>query len=424
MKKRSTQKSFSLGSQASFDWQVREDSSQSATETVASIDAPTPRRRPWTLLAAITLAVLALGYWGGQALMQRAEANLEQVEAEVAEALLLERNDAGGDYRPPNLTNLDAEIAEEWGAGVSLIELHMDMALVEVIINQPSEPWYTQPYQVARVLRQDGKGWQPIAPAHTFWRDQQTLASTYFEFSHSGRDEQALTAVTADLESAYLRMHKDLALTPPAPNAQLPIKIALVNGSPVRVTDLSYSGDTLIIPPPDLIPRPLHISHAEALRQTITYALAVKLFTERQAETPVPCTWNAVAEGIGLWLRWENHTLPSRRQWIYQSTINEWGQTPNVPRLGDLLSFPLSCTRPPSILEVEVLNSGRPIPRAELASTLIAYIAATHGREVITEILQGLDDFTDWDDLTQRTLGMPAHVLEAEWQTYLASQAP
>jgi hypothetical protein len=352
-------------------------------------------------------------------LVQRAEENLIQVEAEVAEALLLEN-----ESRPPNTALLNSQIAAEWGEGVTLLELHMDTALVDVVINQPSETWHNQPYRVARVLRQDGKGWQLIEPVNRFWSDRRTLETAYFDLSYGRRDEGVLQEVAAELDAAYLQMHTDLALPQPARGELVPIRIALVEGSSIRVTDLSYSGDTLIIPPSDLIPRPLAMSNAEALRQAITYSLAVKLFVEAQEQYATPCLWNAVADGVGLWLRWEGHTLPSRRRWLYENMLSEWKKPSSVPRLDDLLSFPLSCSRPPTILEAEIRNSGRPIPRQELASTLIEYMVATHGRQFVPQMLRDLDEFTDWDDFAQRSIGTSAQELEAGWQAYLRDQAP
>jgi hypothetical protein len=425
MKKRKANKSLSMGRQASFDWQVREDTPQGVTETVVSI-APPQRRRRWSIWVACALVVMVAGYWGADTLLRRAEAELELVEADVAPDIA-EVIPAEGNYRPPNLEHLSAQIAEEWGEDVSLLELHMDMALVNVVIDQPSEAWYDQPYRVARVLRQDGKGWQLIEPAYSFWSERRTLDTDFLALDFSQRDEDTVRAIVAKVEASYLRLHEDLALSAPTPGERVPIRIALVEGSPVRVTDLSYSGDTLIIPPPDLIPRPLTMSKVEALRQTITYALAVKLFGESQTQAPAPCAWSAVAEGVGVWLRWEDHSLPSRRKWIYESTIQEWRNTSNVPQnvpqLADLLSFPLNCSRPPSILEVEVLNSGRPMSRPELASTLVDYMVTTHGREIVPQLLAGLGGFSDWDDLAQQTVNLSSEELEAGWQAYLLAEA-
>jgi hypothetical protein len=423
MKKRKANKSLSMGRQASFDWQVREDSPQGVAETVASIAAP-PRRQPWALWVVATLVVMVAGYWGADTLLRRAEAELDLVEADVAQVMPAEVIPAEGAFRPPNLAHINAQIAEEWGEDVSLIELHMDMALVNVVIDQPSEAWFDGPYRVARVLRQDGKGWQLIEPAYSFWSERRTLDTDYFAIDFSRRDEDTVRAIVADLEANYLRLHEDLSLPAPVPGQRVPIRIGLVEGSAVRVTDLSYSGDTLIIPPPDLVPRPLDLSNVEVLRQTITYALAVRLYTESQTQVPAPCTWSGVAEGVGVWLRWEDHHLPSRRKWIYESTIHEWRTTSNVPQLADLLAFPLNCSRPPTILEIDVLNSGRPIPRPELAATLVDYMVTLQGREIVPQILAGLGEVSDWDDLAQRTVNLSAEELEAGWQAHLLAEAP
>jgi hypothetical protein len=407
-----------MGGQASFNWQLRDDSTEGQEETLAVINNQA-KRRSWLILSVCSLLVLVVGYWGGQKLIERAEANLEIVEAEVAEAILLET-----DYRPPNLTYIRDDISSEWGQNVSLLELYGDSALVEIEIDQPSEAWHSGPYRVARVLQQDSRGWQPIEPVQIFWGNRRTLETRYFSLTYGKRDAEAATDVAKELDALYLRLREDLALRPPARNDRVAIDIAYVPGSTVRVTDLSYRGDTLIVPPPDLVPRPLDISNTETLRQAITYSLAAKLFDEAQEQAPVPCTWNAVAEGVALWLRWEGHTLPSRRHWLYERMINEWRNPASPPRLDDLLTFPLSCSRPPTVLEVELLNSGRAMPRQELASTLIAYLVATYGREVAPALLQHLGDYSDWEDFAQSTAGISAKELQDGWQSYLVEQEP
>ena len=369
------------------------------------------------MLAGCVLLAIVIAYWGGQQLMQRAEAYLMQVEAEVADALLLESSS-----RPPVQADRIVADFNEWSKDVTLLELNMDIALVNVIVSHPNEIWYDQPYRVGRILRQSADGWQSIDPTNIFWNRQRTLETAYFRLDYGPRDEGAVKEAISAFEEAYLRLHTDLALPSPAAGDVMNIKIALIEGSTVRATDLTYSGETLFIPPPDMIPRPLDMSNAEALRQAITYALAVKLFTKEQELFPTPCTWSAIAEGIGLWLRWEGHTLPSRRRWVYEDTLREQGKVESLPRLNELLSFPLSCSRPPSILEAEILNSGRPIPRQELASTLIEYIVATNGRQIIPQLLHDLDISTDWDDLAHSALGISAEELETGWQGYLSER--
>jgi hypothetical protein len=417
MKKRTARKAIQMGRQASFNWQLRDDSSNGGEETLVNIANPS-RQRAWLTLLVCTLAVLVIGYWGGQWLIGRAEENLGIVEAEITDAVIL-----ANEVRPPNLPALGADIASEWGDNVTLVELYFDTALVEVQISEPSEAWHEAPYRVARVLRQDSHGWQLIEPAHVFWSNRRTLETRYFQLTYSQRDASAVDKVAPELDAIYLRLRKDLALPAPAPRERVEIDIALVEGSAIRVTDLSYRGNTLIIPPPDLVPRPLDISNTETLRQAITYSLAVKLFSEAQELSPVPCAWNAVAEGVALWLRWEGHTLPSRRRWLYESMVNEWSNPSSLPRLDDLLSFPLSCSPPPSVLEAEILNSGRAMPRQELASTLIEYLVANYGRQVAPNLLRDLGQFSDWDDFAEQTVGLSAEELQTGWQEYLVQRS-
>jgi hypothetical protein len=265
-------------------------------------------------------------------------------------------------------------------------------------------------------------GWQPVAPLNFFWAERRSRDTRYLHLDYSPRDEAAVREIAPQLDALLLRLHNDLGLPPPSSERRIEIAIAIVEGSDVRVTDLRYSGNTLIISPPEMIPRPLGISNGETLRQMIAYALAAKTFSTARSAYPVPCHWRTVGEGISLWLRWEDHTLPSRRHWEYQSVRRVWSRSNNLPALDNLLTPSLNCAAPPPIFEVEILNSGGPLPRNELAATLIEYMVATYGRDFLPTLLRDLKTYTSWNDLAQKTVNLSADELEAGWHAYLTAQ--
>lgn len=226
----------------------------------------------------------------------------------------------------------------------------------------------------------------------------------------------------SDQKHGMCRLFKDLGLAQPVRRQRVEIVIGVVEGSDIRVTDVRYSGNALIIPPPELIPRPTRISDAETLRQAITFPLSVKIFDDVQDELSIQCNWRSLNEGVGLWLRWEGHTLPSRRKWEYESVVQAWSKPTTLPRLDDLLSIARDCWQPPPLLEMEALNSGRPIPRSELAATLVEYLVATYGRQIIPILLRDLNQDSSWNALAQNVVNLSAEELEADWQASLLAR--
>lgn len=416
MKKRTSKKSLSLGGQPSFNWQLQDETPR-VPEPLTEVSTPRSQHG-WLILTACALLTLLVGYWGGQWLTRRAEANLAQIEVEVSQAIYLQNIASQPITNTTPLVTTPLAMTDR-GANVTLLELNGTLALVDLVVNRPLEVWYGEPYHVARIMRQDANGWKPIAPINTFWNDRRTLETAYFYLEYSQRDEHSVQAVAPQLDDLYLRLHTDLGIPPPRRNARMDILIAVVEGSDVRVADLRYSGNTLIVPPPDLLPRPLNLSNAETLRQAITFPLAVKVFDAAQSQLSDACNWRAVREGIGLWLRWEGHTLPSRRHWEYESVIKQWSETTAIPSLDDLLSIPRDYWQPSPL----VLNAGAPMPRSELAATLIEYMVATHGRQFVPLLLHEISQYSDWNDLAQSTVQITADELEAGWQAHLRSRA-
>jgi hypothetical protein len=428
MRKRKAPRAISLGGQPSFNWQYQGDSEEN--ESIITPASTRNRSQRFRLfLASSAVVILLSAALVGQRLMQRAEANLAQVEAEVAGAITLENSQRQATAATTKaisqavVSSLSSSaLGSRADANVTLLMLYGNLALVDVTVNNPVESWYSEPYRVARIMRQESGGWRPITPVNIFWSERRTLETTYFHLEYSRRDERAVQEVAGALDELYVRLHNDLGLPRPSPAALMEIQIAVVEGSDVRVTDLRYSGRTLIVPPPELIPRPSALSNAETLRQSIAFPLSVKIFDASQTQFPIPCNWRALGEGIGLWLRWEGHTLPSRRRWEYERVINEWSKPAALPRLEELLSVPRDCWQPPPYLEMSALNSERPMPRNELSATLIEYMVATYSRQFIPILLRDLNQFSDWNSLAQNTVNVSADELEAGWQAYLKAR--
>jgi hypothetical protein len=429
---RTMKKPSPLRGQATFSWQMQEEPHSDDVVEIATLGAASSRRR-WLLIAACALLVLLVGFWGGQRLAERSEANLAQVEREMAEAIVAEAyllrptvnasmsnasvtKTPDRDAPPLAITVTDVE--------VTLLEMQGSLALVDLLVKSPDVPWQHEPYRMASTLRQGVNGWVTTTPNDIFWGERHTLDTTYFHVEYSQRDADAVMQVAPKLDALYLRLHADLDLPTPKRDKSVTVHITTSGINNSDITDLRYSGSTLVVPAPDLIPRPPRISNANALHQSIAFPLAVKIFTTAQEQRPRPCEWHAVVEGIGLWLRWEEYDLPSKRRWEFDTLVQAWRNDQGLPRLNDLIAIPQDCWQPPPYLEMELPTDGPSVPRNELAATLIEYMVSTYGRDVVPALLQNFGHYSDWDSLIPAVTNVSAADVEAGWHAHLLSYAP
>ena len=391
-----------------FDW--RFDESAQAEPLPAPPPAPKPRR--WGRLTALLLVLgITLGA-GGVYVVRQAEHNLAQVEAQVAEAALLEswNNEPSG--RVGAIRRSLGDTVE-----IAAVELQDRYALVEVDVTATRLPWSPVPYRVARVFVEAPDGWRAAPPHTELWGPRRTLATTYFDIEYGQRDAAAVAAVAATLDDFYRNLHTDLGLAPDS--TRLAIRIAVVPGADPEITDIRTGGGALIVSPPDLIPRPIGVDDATVLRQSIAFPLAFKVFDALRGRTAVPCEWQALVEGVGLWQRWHDSPVPSRRHYQYQRKIDEWLLEQGTPPLDLLIAQPQECWHRPPYLETRPTVNGRVVPRGELASTLISYLVSAYGRETLPRLMTSLPQHSEWATLSTELVGLAPPALEAEWHAHL-----
>jgi hypothetical protein len=304
-------------------------------------------------------------------------------------------------------------------ADVTLLQLYGSLAYVDVLVKNPSEDWIHEPYHVGRILRESKDGWQPVAPDNSFWGERRSLDTVYFHLDYAPPDAEVVRQVAKGLDDYYLHLYSALGLETPSHAKRIEIHVAVGDAKEGSDTDVNYSGDTIHVYPPELIPRPSTVSDVETLRQSIAFPLATKVFYEANSVYETPCIWRPLAEGIGLWLRWEGHTLPSRARWNYERVIAEWSDPLSLPRLNDLLAEPRECWQAAPPEDLDAISSARPVPRGEISATLIEYLVATYGRQIIPVFLRDFQKYHDWKSLAQQTLHVSQEELEMSWHTYL-----
>jgi len=421
MKRRTTQKGHSLSREPVFNWQLIDDPQQ-AEEEIEPARSRQISMRAWLILASSTLLILVAGYWTGQRLMQRAGSNLRQVQGQVAKAVDTENDPSQGGISAGKEIS-DSSTMTGSAADVTLLQLYGSLAYVDVLVKNPREKWIDEPYHVGRILREGKDGWQPVAPDNRFWGERRALDTVYFHFDYTPPDEEVVRQVAKGLDDYYLHLYSDLGLASPHHTNRIEIRVAVGNETEGSDTNVNYGANTISVYPPELIPRPSKISDAETLRQSIAFPLATKVFYEANTIYETPCMWRPLDEGIGLWLRWEGHTLPSRARWDYERVIAEWSNPLSLPHLNDLLALPRDCWEEEPPEDLDALSSSRPVPHSEISATLIEYLVATYGRQSIPVLLHDFQKYRDWKSLSQQSLHISQEELEASWHTYLLTRS-
>jgi hypothetical protein len=312
---------------ASFDWQIRDEELPGEPAPVPA--SGSPNRRPWLTYLALGAAILLAAGLVGRQLVQRAAANLRQVEADLVAAV---EADSYLERRASLHQVAGAATSNHPAVQVQRVELQGELALVDLLVNTPAAPWYSGPYRRARVFREEADGWRATLPVASLWGAQETHNTVYFRFQVGRRDAATVVAVGPMLDAALLQMRRDLALPPPSTSERITIWLVAGPGldEDLDISDLRYGGSTLLAPPPELVSRPVSMPLTTVLYQSVAFPLAVKNFAEARERHVIPCEWRSLTAGLGLWLRWEGNELPSRRRWEAERTLQAPGMACTV----------------------------------------------------------------------------------------------
>jgi hypothetical protein len=361
---------------------------------------------------------------------------MAQVEAELAVAVEAEawlaRREALVEAVAGTPGTAQEELPEWWHAAmrpqteatpveVQTVELMGELALVGLLVNSPDAAWYGGPYRQLRVFREEPDGWRPTRAVAELWGAPEIYETLYFRFQFGRRDAETVRAVAPALDDTFAQLRRDLGLPPPNPRQRLTVRLVAGPGvdNRIDISELRYGGSTLLVPPPELVPRPATMALTTALHQSVAFPLAVKSFAEARVVHAVPCEWRSLAMGMGLWLRWEENELPSKRRWEQETKLAAWLDELGRPKLADIVAVGQECWNLPTYLEIDLPEDVRAEARPELAATLVDYAVRAHGRKVLPRLIRGFGQHEGWEELAPAVFGMEPAALEAAWQASL-----
>jgi hypothetical protein len=299
--------------------------------------------------------------------------------------------------------NQDCQLPQ---AVVRKVERHGDLALVEVVLNQPGLPWMPTPYREYRMYRHGDNRWLRTAPDPKFWGSHRTLETEHFRIEFRQRDAEAVEAMATDVEMLYASLRRDVGLGPPPAGEKLSIEVVMDVVPLTEATGCYPVSDSIMVPTPVLLQVPVGLSDAAVLRDAIRCPLAKRVLYEATERTPVKPTWTALVKGLEMWLSSHDSALPPARHYVMEQELQQRLATGSMT----LADLNISSNEP----------GGEEAVKAIAAATVLDHAVAAHGRSGIPALVGGLTDHESWTTLIPSVFGLPAAQFEAGWQAYLA----
>ena len=441
---------------------------------------PSPQLRPRSqLLLGIVASCLLAIVGAGLYLRDSAAAGLTRIDAEVQDIVETEAwtQQTGKSLLTSSL--VDSQADRQWqerfrwnlnysgpfsavemaqgNAEIQNIALRSDLAMVAVTVQGSDGTRRRQ----TRFYRQDqNDGWLRTSPSSAFWGSTQTVETAHFRLHYRHRDEPAVLATAARLDTIYADLRRDAGLPPAKDKLTIEVK-------PLSTRQLDYlqlENNRLEVHSPLLLQVPETLSDEEILTKSIVNRLVAYVLRESEQRVAIRWQWRPMLSGLRLWqayvgsdslVLWYQDTV----SWLHEDApdIRSGRRAANLQDLSRLcradviwkydlpgdLAHPL-CTdanwalRLPSIAlrpvrldafyELGESDQELTRPWAEewvrrvAAATVIDYIVETYGRQRLPALMVGFRTYDSWDALAPAVLGVPAEELEAGWQTHLQDQ--
>lgn len=233
-----------------------------------------------------------------------------------------------------------------------------------------------------------------------------TTRSDRFRFEYYQRDAETVKGLATRVEALYAGLRGDAGLEPPPADEKLTVQIV----PRTDVVDWHFTGDTLTVPSPALLPVPVEYSDEVRLTRSVARPLARRVLDEALQAAQVEPGWRLMTEGLHHWLGWDGSTLPSAWRYHAEGLLREQLEKRGPLHLTDL-------TAPVT----EQWDRSDWWLRTMAAETIVEYAVDAYSRERLPALLGGLGEYETWDTLIPAVFGVPADEFEAGWQAYVAT---
>jgi hypothetical protein len=369
-----------------------------------------------------------------------------------------------------DLQTLGQDGSIPWYAATNVLSVETlgELAIVRVVHSVQG----AQAYQEMRFYRRhpQGRGWMRTTPDDAPVGPQRRRESQYFTFDFHQHDAEAVTAVASQIDDLYLTLARNFGVSLLFSVKKLAVEISMT-GTPGRISRQMNTDDPFIVPSPALSRRPVAITDAELIEQSLLFPLLDHLSKQSVEIYQIPGRWQPLLAGLRLWQLWKlDLPLSGWRDevtaWAYRG-LPDKGAAPSafLPRDYEQLcamhglwmtspleiDIPLLChdldssrtyaswsnlLKPPrrlSELQVAELpcdvtmmpssESCSSYPSKTIAlATLFDYAAVAYGPQRIPALPAQLRMHEGWETLVPAVFGVSAADFEMGWQAYLAEQ--
>ncbi|MEZ4863199.1 MAG: hypothetical protein R3C14_17905 [Caldilineaceae bacterium] len=348
----------------------------------------------------------------------------QRVEAGVAAALALEFQAWQQKDRQLFASLLDMPAAERWqwewrdywslsaanftdlATTVQHVARQGKLVQVETLVSRPSTRWWqSSPYREIRFYRESAGRWVRTLPPQSYWGAQHVAETEHLRFEYYAYDAPAIEPQMAKLETVYVDLHQRLELDP---DYQYKWTFALI---PDRSSGRMGPFYRYEYTSPALSEVPNELSDQDFVAQMMVSTMASRavyggaILSRRSYLN----RWEMLVWALYGWLRTD--LLQQRSPWhaqaqaIFRESIEH--QLPLT--LDDLERWPES-NRP---------AQERVMRQYMVSESLIDFAMTTYGRDKLPRLLQGLERYREWDQLTAEVFGVSTVTFATGWNGYL-----
>ena len=290
---------------------------------------------------------------------------------------------------------------------VEAIELANETAMIQVVI---TETWSSGQAAVHRrnlFFVQTPQGWQAGEPSADLWGESQVLDTPNLHFVFRSKDRSAVEQLAPDAEAAYVALRR--ATGQAAAGERLTVEVVTARVLPTQA--FANGGERL--PSPllfDLVPGS---TADELFAHLARAALASRMLDTTLRRTPNRPQWLPMVEAFRIWLQNSSGLLPAAASTMYGEKAAPVGSLHLHHLLGcDPCQNEGSSHSPSFYVSYDVHWQEQ---RFQAAYSLIDFIAARYGIDILPKLLAGFSEYDDWETLAPAVLGSSAEELEAAW---------
>ena len=277
-----------------------------------------------------------------------------------------------------------------------------------VLTQQPAfEWWQINPYREERFYRLVDQRWLRTVPSPAFWGEARQFKTDHLHFYYYERDQAAVEAAAAKLETAYVAIYETLGVGAPPPQRQ---QIAIVPSPTGRWSSV----DRLHVTSPLLAQIPNEQSDAEYVAYEV-----MGWFTYRAIRDATPNTagrylyrWPILVLGLRSWLRHDLLDQPSPWHMHARDVLREASPEYLPLRLDQITN--IATDRRPTRDEV--------VLRYLTAESFIQFVVERYGREHLPDFLTALVRYGTWQEIIPPLFGDSVEKFVQEWNAHLLEE--